>query len=63
MEFTQTFHSSGHGLMRPSGHEEEQRSVHDNIDMNQNKAGHTISEFRQFSHANKLKGLLRLFID
>ena len=53
MEFTQTFHSSGHGLMRPSGHEEEQRSVHDNIDMNQNKAGHTISEFRQFSHANK----------
>ena len=60
MEFTQTFHSSGHGLMRPSEQKEEQRSVHD---MNQNKAGHTISEFRQFSHANKLKGILRLFID
>ena len=55
MEFTQTFHSSGHGLMRPSEQKAEPRSVHD---MNQNK-----SEFRQFNHANKLKRLLRLFTD
>ena len=60
MEFTQTFHSSGHGLMRPSEQKAEQRSVHD---MKQNKSGHTISEFWQFSHANKLKGILRLFTD
>ena len=60
MEFTQTFHSSGHGLMRPSEQKEEQRSVHD---IKLNKSGHTVSEFRQFSHANKFKGLLRLFTD
>ena len=60
MEFTQTFHSSEHGLMRPSEQKEEQRSVHD---MNQNKSGHRISEFRPFGHANKLKRLLRIFTD
>ena len=43
MEFTQTFPSSGHGLMKPSEQKAEQRSVHD---MNRNKSGHTISEFR-----------------
>ena len=34
MEFMQTFHSSGHGLMKPSEQKEEQRSVHD---INHNK--------------------------
>ena len=60
MEFTQTFHSSGHGLMKPSEQKEEQRSVHD---MKPNKSGHKISEFRPLSHANKLKRLLRIFTD